>query len=96
MTKDEIAKIIIDALTELQRVSGRPCGTLSGKTTPIGDLVGFDSLSAIEATVAIEKALGREFDTDNLLVAEINGQRRALTIAAAAERIVKQLGAEAA
>lgn len=88
MTVDAVTKTIVGVLEELQRASGRACGQLTGSTKPIGDLIGFDSLSAIEATVAIEAALDKELNIDNLLVAEINGRKRALTITEAAERIV--------
>jgi acyl carrier protein len=96
MTVDAVTKTIITVLKELQLASGRACGELTGNTKPIGDLIGFDSLSAIEATVAIEAALGKELNIDNLLVAEINGREQALTITGAAERIVKVLNAKAA
>lgn len=96
MTVDAVTKMIISVLEELQRVSGRACSQLTGSTKPIGDLIGFDSLSAIEATVAIEAALGKELNIDNLLVAEINGRKHAVTITAAAERIVNVLDSKAA
>ena len=85
MTLESVTKSIVDVIEELQRASGRACGELTGSTKPIGDLEGFDSLSAIEA------ALGQGLGTDNVLVAEISGRKRALTIAQVAERIVKLL-----
>ncbi|HUL51864.1 MAG TPA: hypothetical protein VLT83_00510 [Opitutaceae bacterium] len=91
MTLESVTKSIVDVIEELQRASGRACGELTGSTKPIGDLEGFDSLSAIEATIAIEAALGQGLGTDNVLVAEISGRKRALTIAQVAERIVKLL-----
>ena len=96
MTIDTVTKKIITVLRELQLVSGRACGQLTGNTKPIGDLIGFDSLSAIEATVAIEAALVQELNVDNLLVAQINGRKHALTITETAERIVKVLDGKAA
>jgi acyl carrier protein len=80
----------------LTRIFQRACGDLTSDTKPIGDLIDFDSLSAIEATVALETALGTQFDSDNVFVAEVKGRRRALTIAEAAERIAKVLGVTAA
>lgn len=96
MTVDEVTRTIISVLEELQRVSGRTCGQLTGSSKPIGDLIGFDSLSAIEATIAIEAALGKDLNIDNLLVAEIKGHKHALTISEAAERIVNVLDTKAA
>jgi len=96
MTVDTTIKAIVNVLEELQRVSGRPCGQLTGSTKPIGDLVGFDSLSGIEATVALEAALDLKLETDNALVAEVKGRKRALTITEAAERIAKHLNTKVA
>ena len=96
MTVDALTKTIVSVLEELQRASGRTCGPLSGTTKPIGDLTGFDSLSAIEATVAIEAALHKELGIDNLFVAEINGRKRALTITEPAQRIMKVFDGKAA
>jgi acyl carrier protein len=96
MTVDEVVKTIVGVVTELQVASGRVCGELTGKTRPIGDLIGFDSLSAIEATVAIEAALATELDTDNIFVVENKGRKRAVTITEVAERVVKLLNVTAA
>jgi acyl carrier protein len=96
MTTMEIKKIIADTVESLQTLSGRPCGTITDDTTPIGDLVGFDSLNGIEATVMIEAALGKTLKTENLLVAEIGGRKSPLTIAQAAEQLQKLLGEMAA
>lgn len=91
MTVEETTKMIMKTLADLQAASGRACGELTAETKPIGDLAGFDSLSAIEATVAIEAALGVELTSDNVLVSEIAGRKRALTIGQAAQRIVNAL-----
>ena len=96
MTLESVKKTIAGVIQELQQTSGRPCGELTGSTKPIGDLIGFDSLSAIEATIAIEAALGQGLDVDNVLVAETNGRKRALTIAGAAERIMTILKTQVA
>ncbi|HTB76101.1 MAG TPA: hypothetical protein VK762_22785 [Polyangiaceae bacterium] len=95
MNVDDVARVITKVLEDLQRNSGRPCGSLTATTTPIGDLAGFDSLSGIEATVMIETTLGRTFKTDNVLVQDTAEGRRALTVGEAASQIVKLMASQA-
>ena len=89
MTVDDAATAIIRVLEDLQRNSGRACAALTRTTTPLGDLDGFDSYSAIEATVMIETALDCNFKTDNVLAQDTPEGRRALTIGEAAQQVVK-------
>ena len=96
MSVEELVKMIADTLKKLQTMSGRPCGALTGDTTPIGDLVGFDSLSGIELTVMIEALVGTTFKTDNVLVAHVGGRKRALTVTQAAQQVLKLLGGKVA
>jgi hypothetical protein len=95
MTTDDLTKTIVAVLKDLQDASGRVCGQLHGDTKPIGDLVDFDSLSGIEATVALEAVLGKELGTDNVFVSEVKGRNRALTIAETAGRLVQILATAA-
>jgi acyl carrier protein len=95
MTVDDVTTTVIKVLKEVQRISGRPCGALTGGTTPIGELAGFDSLSGVEATVMIEAELGCKFKTDNVLVRDTDEGRGVLTITQAAEQIVKLAGSGA-
>lgn len=58
MTKTDIEKIIIETLLELQAGSEDPAYEITPKTTPLVELGFFDSLLAIETTIALEEKLG--------------------------------------
>ena len=68
-------------LTEIQSISGSSSVGISQSTCPIGDLVDFDSLNGVEATVELSDRLGidipgvnafvNENETKALLVSEI-------------------------
>ena len=58
MNKDTVQQVVIEVLTEIQTKSGRPLRPLTGQTRPIGGLLGFDSLNAVEATVELAERLG--------------------------------------
>ncbi len=59
MTRKELVETLIGALRESQRHSGHDeDATISEATVPIGDLVDFDSLNAVEVTVALEEHVG--------------------------------------
>ncbi len=62
MDEDQVRKVIIDVLEEIQQQSGREKCRISGDTRPIGDLDGFDSLNAEEAVVMLSERLGREIE----------------------------------
>ncbi len=57
MTREQAETAVIGVIAEIQEMSGRECPDLGGKTKPIGDVPGFDSLNALEATVAVEARL---------------------------------------
>lgn len=81
----DVTKLIIDVVSDIQTHSGRRSIGLTGKSRPIGDLPGFDSLNGIEATTELTHRLGREFSDENLLIDETSN--RALTIEEIATRI---------
>jgi acyl carrier protein len=58
MTNADIEKIIIETLLELQAGSEEPGCEITPKTAPLIDLGFFDSLLAIETTIALEEKLG--------------------------------------
>jgi len=63
MEVEEIQKVVLEVVCEIQKQSGRPipeviCGTLC----PIGDFDGFDSLNAVEVSVQLTEKLGCEVD----------------------------------
>jgi acyl carrier protein len=63
MTIEQIQEVVLAAVCEIQKQSGRPlpevcCDTLR----PIGDLEGFESINAVEVTVQLAEKLGCEID----------------------------------
>jgi acyl carrier protein len=82
---DEIKAAVIAALKEVQQLSGRGWNDLADDMKPIGTLEGFDSLSGIEATIAIEQRLGQQLDTETLF----EDGRRAFTLAEICDRAAK-------
>lgn len=85
MTTDQIESKVLAVLREVQELSGRTWVDLGPSSQPIGDLDGFDSLTAIEATVMIEAQVGCRCDKNNLFVT-VDGTR-ALTVKEVADRI---------
>lgn len=78
MNTEDVQKVLVDVLTEIQTLSGRKVPTFSDEICPMDDLDGFDSINAEEATVALCEKLGLELkdnpfanDERNLLLGEI-------------------------
>ena len=57
MTREQAESAVIGVIVEIQEMSGRECFDIGAKTKPIGDVPGFDSLNAFEATVAVAARL---------------------------------------
>lgn len=87
MTTDQnqIGAKVLEVLREVQELSGRTWTDLGSRSKPIGDLDGFDSLTAIEVTVLLEEQLGCRLDKNNLFVSEDG--TRALTLKEVTHRI---------
>ena len=58
MDKDDIVRQVIQAVTQVQEISGRSIGEINPDTRPFKDLQGFDSLCGVEATVLLSEAVG--------------------------------------
>ena len=67
MERAIIQDAIVNALTEIQVNSGRALSNITGNTRPIGDLMDFDSLNAVEAACLVSEALGTDIETELLL-----------------------------
>lgn len=89
MSEQSYESLVVDVLHQAQEMSGRKWSDLSIECKPIGDLEGFDSLTAVEATVMIEEKLGCNLESESVFVSEDG--RRALTIREICERLAKQL-----
>lgn len=83
LDKQAVRGALISVLRQVQKVSGRSCPEITDATKPIGDLQGFDSLLAVEATVLLEQKLGCTL-ADIPFISE--GGTRALGIGAIVER----------
>ena|SRR6185503_18524442 len=90
MSNLEIKALIIDAISEIQEMSGRSIPEMNDDTRPINGIEGFDSLSGLEAKHVISERLNHEFDEAfNPFVSEDG--KRALRIREVAERILKAM-----
>jgi hypothetical protein len=58
LDKQTVRAALVAVLRQVQETSGRPCPAITDTIKPIGDLPGFDSLLAVEATVLLEQKLG--------------------------------------
>jgi acyl carrier protein len=68
MEKNKIRDLVVEVVVEIQRQSGRPSAEMNDNIRPIGDLDGFDSLNAEEATAMLCERLGVEIN-ENIFVA---------------------------
>jgi acyl carrier protein len=89
MTEEEVRAVVLDVLQEVQNVSGREWNGLGLEAKPIGSLDGFDSLSAVEATVMMEEKLGCKLEIQSVFVSEDG--KRALTLKEISARVSKIL-----
>jgi acyl carrier protein len=90
MKPEDVRLLVLGVLQEIQKSSGRDWANLPASEKPIGALDGFDSLSAIEATVMIEEKLGCSLGLDSVFVS--GDGRRALSLREISERIAKLSG----
>ena len=60
MDKDDMVRQVIDAVVEVQQTSGRSVEGVGPGSRPLEDVDGFDSLSGVEATDVLSRALGMD------------------------------------
>lgn len=60
MDREEVEACVIEAVQEVQRLSGCPDIKITRKTRPMEDLPDFDSLRGVETVVVLCAKLGRE------------------------------------
>ena len=90
MNRASVLQHVVQAVAQVQEASGRATGGIGAGTRPIGDAEGFDSLSAIEVTMALSESLGQELPDDNLFVSQDG--RRTFSIAEVTERLCETIG----
>lgn len=93
MSADEIRKHLVDVLKQVSDLGGHEWAGIAASKKPIGDLIGFDSLCSIEATVLIEEKLGCERLCDGSLFISEDGCN-ALTVQEVVERIQQLVTAQ--
>ena len=94
MNRDAILEQVIGVVQQIQEASGRATGEIHPRTKPIEDTDGFDSMSGIEATMALSESLGRDIREDNLFVSRDG--RRALSITEVTDSLSKIMNGETA
>jgi acyl carrier protein len=90
MTQSELEILLIEAVNEIQKESGREVMRIDAETKPLSDVPGFTSLNAVEATLYVEERLGTELDFSNVF----HDGLKELSIREAAERILKKIAAK--
>ena len=94
MNRQEIVSKVIDTVVQVQDVSGRPRAGIGVSTRPVGGVEGFDSYSAVEATVMLSESLGIDLPQDsNPFISK--DEKRALTVGEIADTLSAYIGAEA-
>lgn len=86
MKRDELFKVIIDILVQIQKISGREVPPdMNSRTRPIGGLPGFDSLNGLELTMMLPNEI--KWEGRNLCVSEDG--KRALNVGEIADRLLQ-------
>ena len=93
MSPAQIKQIVIEVLTQIQELSGRDVPEITDQTQPIGDLPGFDSLSAEEATIALSDRLGHQIEGNPFFP---EGKGRPPKVSQIVRRLVRLLADESA
>ncbi len=92
MSPDDIEKALIHMLKELQAGAEDESGEVLPATVPIRDLGFFDSLLAVETTIALEARLGASFGDDTVFWNKENAEP--LSISQIAQRLAKVSGGD--
>lgn len=90
MSQDEIRDVLVQVFSEIQSNSGRMIPEIQDDLCPVGDLEGFDSLNAVEATSLLSEYLDCDFEPD-LILPTYPGKQ--LTIREIVDRIQRAISA---
>lgn len=86
MEKQLIIDKVVQTVTCVQQMSGRPSTEIGVSTRPVGGVEGFDSLSGVEATVMLSESLGVELPEDYNPFISTDG-KRALSVGEIADTL---------
>jgi len=89
MSIESIEQEVIKVIQTIQTISGREFMEINGATVVIGDVVGFDSLNGIEATLELSEKFNHDFAAINLMVDDKN--MCPLTVREIAEKIYMEV-----
>jgi hypothetical protein len=87
VNREDIRKLLVKTITDIQVSSGRSVPQLLDDTRIIGDLEDFGSLNSIEVTCIVSAHLGFEVDA-KLFIPKVFGQP--VTLGAAIDRLCEQ------
>jgi acyl carrier protein len=93
MRQDDIEKALIELLKEVQQNTGDIGCEVTPATVPLHDLGFFDSLLALETTVALEEKLHTSWDEDSVFTEK--DTTKALSVAEIARRLAAKSGVTA-
>lgn len=75
----EAKKIVIEVITEIQAISGRPPLSIDDTCVPLCGLQDFDSFNALEATCELAVRLGKNIPFDeNVCWDDVKGMARSV------------------
>jgi acyl carrier protein len=92
MDRRQIQRVLIEVLNQIQTDGGHPLVDMNEDTCPLDEIPGFDSLTAIEATIELASRLGHEIPRENIFVN--NEGKRILCIREISEQLHKMLNPE--
>jgi hypothetical protein len=76
VTKDQIRAAVTAAIVEVEGRCGREAPqVLQGEIRPVVDLVCWDSLLGVEATLVIEEKVGRELAAESIFVTDVDNPK---------------------
>src|SRR5688500_928549 len=93
MTREQTIRMLISVIEEFQERRGLPESAIAEHTIPMEELHDFDSLSSLEATLEIERRIGKRVPPKERLFFADSGQRY-FTIGEIADRITPLLPPE--
>jgi hypothetical protein len=91
MDRQQVQDLLIGVLMQIQVDGGHPLVDMTEDTCPLVDIPGFDSLTAIEATVELGGRLERDIPAENIFNSEDN---RLLCLREITERLYDILNPE--
>ena len=84
----DIREAILAVLSDCLAASGRPMPQVKDDVGLIDGIAGFDSLMALEATIALETRLGMEIPGECIFIGEKAGHPKARTLSEVVEALV--------